>query len=72
MQGGAGKVASNDYQEFPDRYRLNRIFTMQLRGSACFDFDYYRANNPDLKDFGDDLAWTHFLQYGQFEGRKLM
>ena len=68
-QGAPGTVNANDYDLFRERYRLGKVFTMQQRGSTCFDFDYYRANSPDLPSALDAEVWRHFLEHGQFEGR---
>ena len=69
LQGAPGTVNANDYDLFRERYRLGKVFTMQQRGSTCFDFDYYRAHSPDLPSALDAEVWRHFLEHGQFEGR---
>ncbi|MBN9049910.1 MAG: glycosyltransferase family 4 protein [Rhizobiales bacterium] len=34
-----------------------------------FDAEYYLANNPDVRNAGED-PFVHFMRYGAFEGRK--
>jgi hypothetical protein len=37
--------------------------------SACFDFEFYKAHNPDLPVWGPETIWEHFVTSGQHEGR---
>lgn len=60
---------TNDYVSSKQRYRLERMFTMQLRGGFCFDHPYYRDHSKDLQGRSDQDSWRHFVEHGQFEGR---
>ncbi len=69
LQGVPGAINSNDYADHRASYRLAKVLVMQLRGSACFDFEYYRSRSRDLSSWPQPQLWDHFVQDGQFEGR---
>lgn len=46
-----------------------RTHPLSLPRSACFDFDFYKAHNPDLPAWGPATIWEHFVSSGQHEGR---
>ena len=68
-QGVPGAINSNDYATHRASYRLAKVLVMRLRGSACFDFEYYRSRSRDLSSWPQAQLWDHFVQDGQFEGR---
>ena len=44
------------------------------QGNAIFNVQYYMSNNPDLLPlYGNDLSqyYMHYINYGQYEGRKI-
>lgn len=63
------KVAENEYTAKKTELRNMKILNMRARGSACFDFDFYRSKNPDLPVWGHETMWEHFVTSGQHEGR---
>lgn len=69
LQGVPGAINSNDYATHRASYRLAKVLVMRLRGSACFDFEYYRSRSRDLSSWPQPQLWDHFVQDGQFEGR---
>ena len=69
FQGVPGAINSNDYATHRASYRLAKVLVMRLRGSACFDFEYYRSRSRDLSSWPHAQLWDHFVQDGQFEGR---
>ena len=69
LQGVPGAINSNDYATHRASYRLAKVLVMRLRGSACFDFEYYRSRSRDLSSWPHAQLWDHFVQDGQFEGR---
>jgi hypothetical protein len=70
LQGASGAASQNVYDERRASFRLGKALTMAMRGSACFDFQEYRARSHDLPPgTSDEDLWTHFVHDGQFEGR---
>jgi hypothetical protein len=41
---------------------------MNLRGNACFDFEFYFAKNSGVRSMSQTQAWLHWLDSGQFTG----
>lgn len=66
---GQHKIADNEYNAKKTELRNMKVLNMRARGSACFDFDFYRAKNPDLPVWGHETMWEHFVTSGQHEGR---
>lgn len=61
----------NSYNSSPMRFRLAKALQMQLRGKACFDFEYYRHHSPDIPTIESNNAlWDKFVEAEQFTGRK--
>ena len=40
---------------------------MSMRGSDCFDVEFYKKHNQDIPE--EEATWEHFVNQGQFEGR---
>ena len=49
--------------------RAPLILQMAAVGLDCFDCSYYRARNADLSFQTCWEAWTHFINFGQFDLR---
>ncbi|PNH12741.1 LIM domain and RING finger protein [Tetrabaena socialis] len=63
-------VTANAYGLDEFSYKASRILVMKARGEGCFDADFYRAGNTDLRGITSDAAaWKHYTFYGQFERR---
>ncbi|BDA51685.1 hypothetical protein COCOBI_19-2410 [Coccomyxa sp. Obi] len=70
-QGQVGVVNSNEYQRSPMSFRLGKILQMQLRGSSCFDFEYYRDQYPEIPyHTSNTKVWYDFVRMEQFTGRR--
>lgn len=70
IQGQVGVVNSNEYKRSPMSFRMGKILQMQIRGSSCFDFDYYRHHSPDLSTYTSNRQiWYDFVNQEQFTGR---
>jgi len=69
--GTFNATSSNEYLDEIYKFKTPRVLEARARGSACFDFDFYLKQNPDLKPlWGKPLAiWRHFVYYGQFDAR---
>eukprot|EP00775_Hariotina_reticulata_P012780 gene12780-12909_t len=69
--GSFNATSSNEYLDELYKFKTPRVLESRARGSACFDFDFYLKQNPDLKPlWGKPLAiWRHFVYYGQFDAR---
>ncbi|KAI3431515.1 hypothetical protein D9Q98_004565 [Chlorella vulgaris] len=62
-------LTANEYTLKRTMLRNMKILNMRARGSACFDFEFYKAHNPDLPVWGPETIWEHFVTSGQHEGR---
>ncbi|MEW5312893.1 MAG: hypothetical protein WDW38_004491 [Sanguina aurantia] len=66
----ASVLATSEYADKPDKFKAPKVLEAKARGSACFDFTFYRAHNLDLFVLKSDKAcWKHFVYFGQFEFR---
>lgn len=50
-------------------FRAPFILEMAAIGPDCFDCEYYQETNPDLAGMSCWSAFSHFINYGQFEMR---
>ena len=69
---GRQDVTSNVFQENAATLRAPLIAMLKARGPICWDADFYLEHNPDLAQGGINtisLAWSHYVENGQFEGR---
>lgn len=70
-QGQSYSINSNEYVRSPMSFRMGKILQMQMRGSPCFDFVYYRHHSPDLPNHtSDKQLWFDFVRTEQFTGRR--
>ena len=67
MQGNDSESNHNTFDKARFSYFLSKGITMSMRGSKCFDIEYYTASNPDMPP--ETCTWDHFVSQGQFEGR---
>ena len=70
-QGAPSAINTNALT--PDRLgaRIGQILHMILRGSDCFDFDYYKSENWFIPlNRSKDSIWNEFVEQGQFLGGK--
>ena len=67
MQGNDSESNRNTFDKARFSYFLSKGITMSMRGSKCFNIEYYTVSNPDLPP--EARTWDHFVSQGQFEGR---
>ncbi|KDD73356.1 hypothetical protein H632_c2260p0, partial [Helicosporidium sp. ATCC 50920] len=65
------ELVGNEYLAKKQELRQGKVASMRRRGPACFDFEFYKARNPDLPSppWGPAHLWEHFVEHGQHEGR---
>lgn len=67
---GMPEVQANAYEASEASFKLGKVLAQAANGLECFDCEDYRQSNVDLAGMLEcsDL-FSHFLNYGQFEGR---
>lgn len=63
------EVLSNDFYEREWDHRAPKILAAAAKGYECFDCQFYKNRNGDLREHNCHDAFSHFINEGQFQAR---